>query len=775
MPGSSYAPSTHKKNTGYFFASLNHLINGFDNGSGYVKIPFWIMGIAITAVLAPYIILGGAVFALLNLSRGIHEEKERNQKENELIELRNKQVYQLRQEEELAYSLLKAHTMKNDPSIIQKKTQQFALGKSVKDIETVLSPEVQTKIEESYPSLAFRNQGKADAESNKALLIKLLKDYFALLKDNEVPQDRKLPKQTKMLALIKDVSGINPHHLDFKEKMNAYLAGDAGLQADFNGYMPDGYLASPAPGVLSRGFTRASAWFKRRHILRNVVKDSMDFLSDFGTGAGIAASMIILFGLLTAPLSLPLIGLMLGCGLAFGITNLIHSKVSGDRARRNMREVEKDIKLQKDKLELTKRLIKLTKIHDNREKLLKGRVIEADPDAEVEEGLPAEELPLLPLVDNSQPAAVIPKSVYARMAIGMVGRIIAAASIAMITAIGYVWLSAILLPALPILLPTLGCAGVLSLFYLYRGIKREYASIKSELTLIRQVAEAKQHLIKKHNNDAKIKADLEKDNVLLLNEVLTVYLDSINSQGGKAARHPSSGKYPKQEKIFRLIETTIGVNRLERPDGKAHATGDDLFFHQLAKFLKGKNKDSTAANALAQQFKNLFEPTEVLTNTPVNAGTREANQGKGIVKKLGSFFKDHLFSTVGVVALGLGLTLCLIGPQLLITTAVFAVVLVGYAFSRFAMSRAQKNKQNLAKETSKIELIDRKHKLIHHHDHALKQTQKRTPTVEDKVEKSEDQEPSPLVEVVKEEVVVKKVEALPEEGEDRQLRLVSSR
>lgn len=713
MSKSSHIPTKSQKNLGYLLVAAREFLNGFDNGGGYVKLPIWALGLSVTAFFAPYVLIGGGIFAVIYLIRALADEYENNKKEQEKIAQKRNQIASLLAIEEELKATIEAN-LEYEEDIHAYLLSARIAKKNEQEIELELKKLVQNKLKQKYPF--FSQPADDDKETNKPLLMALLRDYFAALGDIEVHSGSKLPSQNKILKLVQKVTGFNPYHTTFHNEMQAYLASDPSLQASFAKVFPNGEIESTNTGLWSKfkkTLNNTASFIKNMKKLRHLGKKLIDFLSDWGTGSGITAALMTMFGIVVAGsvVAWPLIVAIVGSGLLFGIISLSYQLISGDRNKRNVRKLDAEVDQNQTKLELSKRLLKIQK--DPKKIALKKFKLEKEAIAQVHEERnhvePNEEMPLIEKTKGKKISAWT----YARMGLGIASQTLLAISLGMIISLGIVWVGTLLWPALPLLVPTLGFGGVLSLFYIYRSLKAEIKSIKSELNKIEQVSEHKHFLISKYKNNEQVTIDLKKQNPELLKEVLEEYVSLLQNLGGKNAKH-SNGKYPKQEKIFSLIESVAGVKRNLDAAGKLQLCGDDSFYNALAHYIKGSSKDSSEANALVQKFKNLhYDPlvSPSITNENVNADDPKVNKKEGFFKKAGSFIKDNFFPFIGFAAIGLMLPLFLMGPQIAIVAGIAAVIVTAFVVAKVVSTISQRSTNKLNQKELRYNLIDRKHKI----------------------------------------------------------------
>jgi len=206
------------------------------------------------------------------------------------------------------------------------------------------------------------------------------------------------------------------------------------------------------------------AAIKKQKALRHVGKSAMDFISDFGLGAGITTALLILFGFIIFgnPVGLACLALIIGSGIFYAGVSFFYQRVSGNRARRNMRTLENEIEQEELTLQLAKKNLKVLK---------KGHQFEVNKSAyHLPEGSIAIEAHLTMLTKL-------------RMGIGMMGQAVLAIGIGMIISLGLVWIATVIFPVLPLLGPTLILGSALSVFYIYRALKRGTKQIINEINM----------------------------------------------------------------------------------------------------------------------------------------------------------------------------------------------------------------------------------------------------------------------------------------------------
>ncbi len=554
-----------------------------------------------------------------------------------------------------------------------------------------------------YPLLAQNNL--TSKANNQQLLKYVLKDYFAAFNNNLAAYKRpsgKLPSQTKILDLIERVTGLNRYQSDFYQEMNNFLADDKQLQKKFQQFVPG--ADSPEKGIwpsIKNIFSKLQLAIKAQKKLRRFGKYASNFIADFGTVSCLVASFLVIYGVIVpgVVVAWPLMVAIIAGGVLYGVVGLAYSYFRDNDRRRNNRSLDVEIEACETKIELVKRLFK---IHKHKDKLEHS-----------EEKLFEESKKGGPVLEHKVKAN-IPASFYFRAGLGILGRVISSVSIGILIGMGIIWIASLAFPALPVIIPTLVLGGGLSVHYLYSSLKAEIKSINEEIDKYQEVEVRKQQLIEKFKNNPQVHTDLSSDNRTLLKRTLSEYLMYISHLGGEKAKG-INGKYPKQEKLFNLIEQICGIKRTVDDEGRLAIKGDDLFYDKMANSLKGGSQDSVAANNLTQEFKNLFfdpsSPTPGLSAAKVNADNPLAHKKASFFKKVRGFVENPLFC-LSVVSLAIALPLCLVGPQVIIVAPIAAVIFVGCLGSMIASKLSEKNKALLDNENSKLAIIDRKHKLI---------------------------------------------------------------
>jgi lipopolysaccharide export LptBFGC system permease protein LptF len=719
MSDSSHTPSGTVKIFGSIVGTVKEFVNGFDMGSSIPKIPLWILGITVTAIFAPYIIGGGLALAVAYLLRAAYKEYKSNQEELEKLERKGKLDRQLLLlDEELSEKLIES--MKNLPHFRALLLDARLSQGSERGAQTILQLATKKTFLEKYAPLSQNITTKA---TNQQLLKCVLSDYFAAFGENPTEfkkENGKLPSQRKILNLIEKVTGYSSFQPNFHANMNNFLADDRELQNKFNQSFPDSDLSEDGIwSALKNKFVALKATIKNQKKLRHAGKYFLDFLNDFGTGAGITGSLLSVFGVLIVGTAVawPLVVAVIGSGFLYGGIAFAYNLIRHDTRRRNSRVLDSEIEQQETRIELSKHLLKI----QNQEKLRGfsrfGYYSNADNNnsvfdqgAELNHQVNKKTAPIKQKVN-----ANIPTSFYLRAGLGIVCQTISTVALAVCVSLGVVWIGALLFPVVPFVMPTLILGGVLSALSLYRSLKSAAKSINKEVAKFQEVAEHKQQLLDKYPQNEQVRADLTKDNRTLLRETLSEYISFVRQLGNEKAKN-AKGKYPKQEKIFSLIEAISGAKRHADGQGRIAITGDDTFYNEVAKCLKGDAKESAAANALAQDFKNLFlHSPPGLTNSRVNADDPLLKK-ESFLKKAGGFIEDHPFVFISVVSLSIMLPLFLAGPQLILVGVVGGLIFGGSMLIKITSTLSEKNVKSLQDKKAKFDIIDRKHKLIKHQE-----------------------------------------------------------
>lgn len=661
---------------GYLLAGCKEFFNGFDSGAGLVKLPLFALGIIVSIFYAPFILIGGTLFAILFVARAIHEEKINIRKEQEKIAQHNK----LEQELLLLESQLIA-TLKKTLAPDSKNTHELLWSYN-------------PAFNERYKLLAYKNI-VAKETTCEILLRYLLRDYLDALGphlDLYRKSNGKLPKENKILRLVQQVVGVPLHHPEFNAKLAPVFGDDEELKSRFFKFAGAAQNVSDSENKEQTRWEKFKAFLKNSKTLRSLGRRIVDFISDFGTGAGITAGLLSLFGVLvaTAPLSWPIIVAVIASGLIFAGLNLAYNAYVQKKRNTHIKLLEKNISEKEIKLAIAKRHLK---VHTK----LPGKL-----------ALMQQENNLFQHEHNARdfketPAKISPLT-YARMTLGIMGQVISAVSLGLIVGVGLAWLGTLLFPALPFVLPSLIAGKGMALYYVVRSIKTEIKSAKAQITKIQEVELAKQQLQHKYQDRFNLSSDFSKTNQMLLQETLEHYLNFIQ----ECNENKKQTKYDNQEKIFTLIEDCAGIKRGQDKNGKNCEIGNNEFYDALAHYLTMGSTDPRRTHELVSRFKQLHHPH----SAPVDVHNPAVNKKDSKLKIVGSFLKEHSFSFLGALSIGILVPAFLIGPQAAIIGIIASVIVAAYVVHRVTNWYSQKYNTKLDQDKMKVALIERKYKLI---------------------------------------------------------------
>lgn len=704
MPGASKIPKIEDKFFGYTFGTLKAFIDGFDSGAGLFKIPLWVAGLTITAAYAPYVVSGGLAFGLLCFGKVAYEEYENNKKEHEKI-IRKRHLNRLVQNYQEAALEIIQKEKGNSAEIHALILQAYESSKTKVEVDHLVKQEIDRLVRKDYALLLPEN--RVNKKNNQALLRVVLHDYLNTFgSDPKIYKKRngQYPGQKKMAQLIQDITGIRRHDPSFHVKVSEFLKDDIALRTQYQNMFPCESNSQPPSfrGNLSKQFATFKAFFKRQKKLRDFVNKAINFTADVASGSGLAASLMRLFGVLIvgAPVAWPLIVIVGLAGLIFGSISLAYSMGRDHTRAANVALLEDEIRHRENRLKLVDRL---RKIHKNQEKLKYYHNFGFDSQKDVE------------VSKNTQSANIkYPLSLYIRVELGILGKIIMGTSNAMMVGLGIAWVATVLFPVIPLVAPTLILGAFLSGPYIYRSLKEEVKSIKDEFDNIREAAEYKQLLQDKFGEN-NIALNLAKDKRVLLQETIEIYLEFIKALGGEHARD-IKGRLPKQEKIMQIIEEVTGNQRPLDQNGKPQRLGNDQFYNQLAQYLGGKDPECKAqGHALAQKLKNLWvlQPNldAGLTLAPVNADDPAIRKKHRFLKTTTQFLKDHTFSFIAIASTAIMLPLFLAGPHVVIVAPIVGLIIGGFVLSRVANHFATRNNSSLKDEQTKCLIINQKYKI----------------------------------------------------------------
>lgn len=698
MRNPSEKPHSADKFLGRALSSIQGFFDGFSTGAGLVKLPIWLRGRTPGLSSSPYVMAGGALVGLLFIVKAVLDESENNKKEQVKLDKKALLGRQLTANIEQTLAAL-AEKLGNDIDVANIRAAAIAQIKNQAEVDRIVKKAIEDKVRLKYSHLL--EDATPTKNGNKQLLKNILRDYLDSF-GNEANRYRKangkFPSQSKIEKLIQRITGFNRYSPEFYDQVCEFLSDNPATQQKYRLMFPD-QAVKPQRSFIRQQVDKVRAFWKRQRTLRHIVVGVLGFLGNASAGSGLTAGTLKVFGVISsgAPVAWPILAVIAVGGLIYsGIAAVFNYQRAKVRAG-NVKSLDEEIKASEGKLELSQRL---RKIHKKQQKL------HLHKDTYDQGNVPA--------VAVKQAVEVkLPTSTYIRMGLGLFAKFLLGAADAMMLGLGIAWLVTLALPALPLLIPTLALGGSLTSFYVFKSLREEVKSIKSELATMQEVAEIKQHLQDKYRHKVRFQADLSRDSCVHLKEVIQDYLKYVNSLGQNAQ---CNGKYRRQEKILALIEQVIGVKRPTDEMGRLlHPLGDDAFYNHLAKYLKGSNKSSDEAIAVARSLKTLLvkqpNPLLSLTLAPVNADDPAVNKKQSIWSKGFDFLKNNGLGIVGAVCAGCILPLFLAGPQFAIVLPVAAVVIGAYALGKVVEHYSAKKVAKLEAEKAKYAMIERKYSL----------------------------------------------------------------
>ncbi len=699
MRNPSEKPHSADKFFGKAFSSLQGFFDGFSTGAGLVKLPLWLKGLTPGLSAAPYVVGGGALMGALFVVKAVFDESENNKKEQLQLDKKTLLAQQLAAKIQETFLTL-ADKLAHDVDVANIRARAQADRKSQVEIEALVQKVMKEKTNKRYSHLL--EEATPTKSKNKQLLKNILRDYVDSFGD-EANRYRKasgkFPSQSKIEKLIQRVTGLNRYSPEFYDEVCALLSDDHLTQQRYR-FMFRNHALKPPQSFIGQQVDRVRAFWKKQKTLRHIVVGVLGFIANASAGAGLTASTLKLFGVISsgAPVAWPILAVIAVGGLIYsGIAAALTLKRNKVRAG-NLKSLSEEIKASEDKLELSRQL---KKIHKNQHKL------QAHKDTFDQRRVP--DPTLKPVVQVKLPA-----STRIRMGFGLAAKLISGAADAMMLGLGIAWLITLAFPAIALLGPTLYIGGAFTGFSIFKSLKDEVKSIKHELATMQEVAEIRQHLMDKHRHKVGFQAELDKEPRLILKDVINDYVKYVNSLGADAQTH---AKYNRQEKVLALIERMIGVKRPTDERGNlVHPLGDDAFYNHIAKFLKGKGENSAHANTIAQSLKTLLvkQPSihAGLTLASVNADDPAVNKTQSIWSKGFDFLKKNALGIIFAVCVGCILPLFLAGPQVAIVLPVLAVVVGAYAIGKVVEHHSAKKVASLEAEKARYEMIERRHSVL---------------------------------------------------------------
>lgn len=692
MPTKIKLPKFADKYLGYAFGILKDLFNGIDTGAGLVKIAITLaLSVSFVGIkYIPWVLGGGLAFGGLFVLKAALEEYLSNQKESETITKRELLQSQFDDaKEELLRTL--GREIESLDEIRALKIEAALQNKTEAEIKQIVQDEVNKELRERYPFL-FENP-RIGKKTNQLLLKVLLNDYFAKLGPQK--PNGHYEGDGKLFKAIQKVTGLNPYAPEFHREVLKWLKDDPALQKTYQRIFPASLAPEPRTFLtfVSDLYDNAAAFLKRQKRLRRVVNFVLSFGGDVAAGSGLATSLLRAFSVIT-PTSIvtwPLIAVIGVAGLVFGGISFTYNRARNEARTKNIHRLKKEIEQ-----------IQIQTLMYNRLKKTHKRSLGHEFHEQQPTNLPA-------------PAAInydIPISIKVRMGLGVLGNVITTVASSLGFVLGIAWIAHVIAPVVPYVAITLYAGGGLSPLFLFSSLKKEVTGIKAELAKMKELAELRHAFKDKYTPE-----QLQQDNRALLADALANYIKFIKSRGGDAVKN-AEGKYPKQGKIFQLLEEVSGANRLDEVNKTFSPIGNDLFYDRVAKYLKGKNEESAHANGLVQEFKNLFmpaSPVKGFTNKPVDANNPDLTPKFSKLRRFITFFKDNALPVIGVVSLAVMLPLFLITavttPPILLVAAVAAPIIGAALLQTYASRKSKANVTELNQEISKYHILDRKAKL----------------------------------------------------------------
>jgi len=225
----SHAPSGGLKRLGYALIGIRELLNGFDTGSGYAKLPIWMLGLSVTLAFLFPVFLVGSIFAVIMFARAIYDEKERNRKEEALLKKKLQLALELAEVEGALTIEAKLQYESSQEVFLFLRNQR---GTDKRDTRLLLSPKLANQYATNYPPFS---QPLIDDQTNDKLLKCLLRNYLTALNMNPLyaTHNGPLPSQDSILKMIYKVKGYHSGYPDFLAKMHQFLQADSQLQTQF--------------------------------------------------------------------------------------------------------------------------------------------------------------------------------------------------------------------------------------------------------------------------------------------------------------------------------------------------------------------------------------------------------------------------------------------------------------------------------------------------------------------------------------------------------------
>lgn len=705
MPYPSKPPSYADRFLGYAFGMLQEFFSGFDSGASLVKLPILMAGLTVSIVYAPYVLLGGTVFGIACLIKIAYDEYTGNDAEFKKIRQKRQLDRQIKVYEQEALDSIQ-HQFANTPKIRSLRLAAYRAGKNYQEVERLVQNETTAHIKAKYPFL-YENP-TLDQNHLDQLLRVVLSEYIDTFGEQPLIYRKKnghFPAQHKIARLIEQITGINSHSRHFHHRVYQYLENDKPLQAKYHRMF------------LANGGQPADESFliKRWHNLNQIIKRLKPFLSpvnkiinraiEFSAGSGLAASLLRTFEVIqpSHPIGLILSLVIVGGGVVFTGISAVYKESRSETRKRNIDLLEKEIAQAKNKLESVKRLRKL---HKKKEQLTFHQGFYRNSDSSSEDvGL--------------QPSLSYPKAMYLRAALRIVGTTIVAVGKAAGVGLGIAWVGTVLFPAITLLAPTLALGGFFSPFYIFSHGRQQFSSIKDEFNKYQEVQELNQMLHHKYYPTAglRLAVDLTKDKRALLKDVLNEYVAFLKTLWTN--NRVPNGRFPRQEKVMKLIEDITGLSRDSEPNGKVQRFGNDHFFNNLAYYIKGSDTDSAAANSVVQNFKDqLLKSSDSrnsvgLTSSPVMADSVVVAK-KGFFGRAFNFIKQHAVEVILTVIGAIVLPLFLAGGPVIAVIAPVAGIIIGaYLLTKAVSYVSHKNVMSLEDEKQRCLLVERKYKIEH--------------------------------------------------------------
>jgi hypothetical protein len=700
----------------YLSSSFQEIINGFDYGSTYIRVPFWLSaltgGIGITSALFIPIVAVGLIFTPLYVGAILYERYNIKREEWKRI-AEEKRITQENIKLEQSLTLQLKKNMEDDKNIMRSTT-----GSTRIDREQDAARKIDETFKKKYS--LFQEEAKSCEESNKRLLKYLLRDYFEALNKSPIDFHDHEKMKMKIIALVEQYPGYKSHYLDFHENMRTFLTeGDpdsAGLADEFCKHIPNGNMVPPQSSSFQQRANSFYAFIKEKQRLRRVLKEALRFIANF-QGAGNVVTLLLKIASAT-PLIVagvfvgwPIFALIVGVSALYALTTLANSLFTSSE-KKSMKLLAEEVKQAHIKSVLLKRSLKVAK---NPKKPIYGKnytpsvwATHAEENKKNEASEINESETEAKKEGEQEVDAKISGYTRFRMRSDLLVKVVLAAAGAMITTTCLSSFTAMLIPLVPFNLLVGPVAIPFVLYAVYRTVKAQVKAIKEEEDKIEEVAKLKHALLEKYKPKGAgiVNAELEKDEITLLGERLNEYVDFINKLklvGGEAAARKMSGKYPQEDKIFNSIELLTGIKR-KRDDAGNPISNDDRFYNKVASYIKEHSKDSDFKGI--QRLRNLFSDNNRTLN-PDDPSIKKS--AFSYVKKGFGYCKPWLLSIAPYIIVGI-LLVSMFGVPLVPVCISLGVIFTLALVSNYQTSKREQNIAKLDREKVKCALIDSKFK-----------------------------------------------------------------